>query len=47
MKKKISSQDSLYQSAAIPIPRFPPADLNSVNFIGRLVREVLRVTDPR
>lgn len=36
---------SVYQSKAIPIPRFPPRD-GSVNFIGRLAREILRITDP-
>ena len=37
---------SIYQSTTIPIPRFVPVD-ESVNFIGRLGREVLRITDPR
>ena len=37
---------SVFQSKAIPIPRFPPVD-ESVNFVGRLAREILRVTDPR
>ena len=37
---------SIYQSTAIPIPRFPPVD-NSVNFVGRLAREIIRITDPR
>ncbi|ESO94074.1 hypothetical protein LOTGIDRAFT_176734, partial [Lottia gigantea] len=37
---------SVYQSTAIPIPRFPPVD-ESVNFIGRLAREILRITDSR
>ena len=34
------------QSKAIPIPKFPPVD-ESVNFVGRLARELLRITDPR
>ena len=37
---------SIYQSKSIPIPRFAPVDA-SVNFIGRLAREILRITDPR
>ncbi|KAG0724668.1 WASH complex subunit 5 [Chionoecetes opilio] len=40
VKKKISDHESIYQSVAIPIPKFPPADTQSVNFIGRLVREI-------
>jgi len=34
---------SVYQSKSIPIPRFRPVD-QSVNFVGRLAREVLRLT---
>ena len=37
---------SLYQSQTIPIPRFVPVD-SSVNFIGRLAQEILRITDTR
>ena len=37
---------SIHQSQTIPIPRFPPVDA-SVNFIGRLAREILRITDTR
>ncbi len=37
---------SIYQSTTIPIPIFPPVD-ESVNFIGRLAREILRITDPK
>lgn len=47
VKKKISDHESIYQSVAIPIPKFPPSDPHSVNFIGRLVREILRITDPK
>ena len=39
--------ESVYQSRIIPIPQFPPADPYSVNFIGRLANEILRMTDPR
>lgn len=37
---------SIHQSQTIPIPSFPPVD-SSVNFIGRLAREILRITDTR
>ncbi|XP_076032316.1 WASH complex subunit strump [Oratosquilla oratoria] len=47
LRKKVPDHDSLYQSVAIPIPRFAPTDNQSVNFIGRLAREILRVTDPK
>ena len=42
---QIYDWQSVYQSKDIPIPRFPPVD-GSVNFIGRLAREVLRQTAP-
>lgn len=37
---------STYQDQNIRIPTFPPTD-SSVNFIGRLAQEILRVTDYR
>lgn len=43
----------MYQSKTIPIPVYQPisngnlASENSVNFIGRLAREILRLTDPK
>jgi WASH complex subunit strumpellin len=43
----------MYQSKTIPIPIYPPIvnsnqpNENSVNFIGRLAREILRLTDPK
>lgn len=45
-KKKV--QFSQFQSDSIPIPQFPQLtnDL-SLTFIGRLAREMLRITDPR
>lgn len=43
---QVQDWESVYQSTAIPIPRFKPVD-ESVNFIGRLAREVIRITDPR
>lgn len=46
LRTKILDWQSVYQSTAIPIPRFSPVD-ESVNFIGRLAREIIRITDPR
>ena len=52
-KKKIFEYESIYQSKNIPIPVYAPlANPNgvgemSVNFIGRLAREILRMTDAR
>eukprot|EP01028_Stygiella_incarcerata_P009464 TRINITY_DN449_c0_g1_i1.p1 TRINITY_DN449_c0_g1~~TRINITY_DN449_c0_g1_i1.p1 ORF type:complete len:1158 (-),score=300.28 TRINITY_DN449_c0_g1_i1:279-3752(-) len=37
---------SEYQSDVIPIPRFPRRDAESHNCMGRLVREILRQTNP-
>lgn len=45
LRQKVHDWQSVYQSKDIPIPRFPPVD-GSVNFIGRLAREVLRQTAP-
>ncbi|KAB7495837.1 WASH complex subunit strumpellin [Armadillidium nasatum] len=47
LKKKISDHESAYQSVAIPIPKFPSVDNQSVNFIGRLLTEILRITSPK
>lgn len=53
LKKKIFEWESMYQSKTIPIPIYPPIvnsnqpNENSVNFIGRLAREILRLTDPK
>ncbi|XP_065308366.1 WASH complex subunit 5 [Dermacentor albipictus] len=47
LRQKVQDWQSVYQSRTIPIPTFPPLDQASVNFIGRLAREVLRVTDPK
>jgi len=45
LKKKIYDWQSQYQSTAIPIPHFPSQDDQSVNFIGRLARELLLQTN--
>lgn len=57
LKKKVYDWQSTYQSDAIPIPQFPPLQERptsgangkevSVNFMGRLARELLCQTDPR
>uniref|UniRef100_A0A8C5TR57 WASH complex subunit 5 n=1 Tax=Malurus cyaneus samueli TaxID=2593467 RepID=A0A8C5TR57_9PASS len=45
-RAKIQDWQSIYQSTHIPIPKFTPVD-ESVTFIGRLCREILRITDPK
>ncbi|XP_048363466.1 WASH complex subunit 5 isoform X2 [Sphaerodactylus townsendi] len=45
-KAKIQDWQSMYQSTHIPIPKFAPVD-ESITFIGRLCREILRITDPK
>ncbi|GAB0089631.1 WASH complex subunit homolog 5 [Sergentomyia squamirostris] len=45
LRSKIQDWQSIYQNPTIPIPVMPPTDSNSVNFIGRLGREILRQTD--
>uniref|UniRef100_A0A673CTW5 WASH complex subunit 5 n=1 Tax=Sphaeramia orbicularis TaxID=375764 RepID=A0A673CTW5_9TELE len=46
LRTKIQDWQSVYQSTHIPIPKFPSVD-ESATFIGRLCREILRITDPR
>uniref|UniRef100_A0A7M4ERF4 WASH complex subunit 5 n=1 Tax=Crocodylus porosus TaxID=8502 RepID=A0A7M4ERF4_CROPO len=45
-RAKIQDWQSMYQSTHIPIPKFTPVD-ESVTFIGRLCREILKITDPK
>lgn len=47
LRQKVQDWQSVYQSQTIRIPRYPPVDQASVNFIGRLAREILRITDPK
>jgi WASH complex subunit strumpellin len=47
LKKKILDWQSDYQSDAIPIPKFPPTDESSVNFVGRVTRALLLHSDVR
>eukprot|EP01103_Thecamoeba_quadrilineata_P007563 TRINITY_DN17421_c0_g1_i1.p1 TRINITY_DN17421_c0_g1~~TRINITY_DN17421_c0_g1_i1.p1 ORF type:complete len:1167 (+),score=245.82 TRINITY_DN17421_c0_g1_i1:17-3517(+) len=44
LKKKGSPLVSVFQSKEIPIPSFPPID-SSVNFMGRLAKELINQTD--
>lgn len=47
LRNKVQDWQSVYQSQTIPIPKFPSVDANSINFIGRLAREICRITDPK
>jgi len=47
LRNKVQDWQSIHQSKTIPIPKFPPTDSASVNFIGRLARELIRITDPK
>lgn len=47
LRSKVQDWQSSYQNPTIPIPIYMPIDSMSVNFIGRLAREILRQTDPR
>ena len=46
LRTKVLDWQSYYQSTAVPIPNFAPVD-NSVNFVGRLAREIQRISDPK
>uniref|UniRef100_A0AAR2J0S3 WASH complex subunit 5 n=1 Tax=Pygocentrus nattereri TaxID=42514 RepID=A0AAR2J0S3_PYGNA len=46
LRTKIQDWQSIHQSTHIPIPKYPPVD-ESATFIGRLCREILRITDPK
>lgn len=47
LRSRIHDWQSIYQNKNIPIPVHPATDTNSVNFIGRLAREICRITDPK
>lgn len=47
LRNKVHTWESTYQSRHVPIPIYPPTDNNSENFIGRLAREIIRLTDSR
>jgi WASH complex subunit strumpellin len=46
-RHQVQDWQSAHQSRTVPIPRLPPTDANSVTFVGRLTRELIKVTDPR
>ncbi|XP_030745333.1 WASH complex subunit 5 [Sitophilus oryzae] len=46
LRNKTHFWQSAFQSRYVPIPSFPSTD-ESVNFIGRLSREIIKLTDPR
>ena len=47
LRQKVDVNQSIYQSRNIPIPMLAPLDNLSVSFMGRLARELLRISDPR
>ncbi|KAJ4457254.1 putative WASH complex subunit 5 [Paratrimastix pyriformis] len=49
LKIKVSDDQSEYQSTAVPIPSYPPQDERDIsrNFVGRLTRELLELSQPR
>ncbi|KAJ5073715.1 wash complex subunit strumpellin [Anaeramoeba ignava] len=46
LKKKVYDEQSMFQSKSVPIPKFKKVDSASINFMGRLARELIRKTDP-
>ena len=46
-RRYVADWQSRFQSPAVPIPRPAPLDGRSVTFVGRLAREIVRITDPR
>lgn len=47
LRKKVQDWQSEYQSSNIPLPVYAPTDNISLNFIGRLATEILRLTNPK
>lgn len=47
LKTRVLEFESRFQSTAIPIPAFSPRDDKSVDFIGRLGREIMNLSDSR
>lgn len=47
LRNKVHDWESAYQSRHVHIPKYPPTDAISENFIGRLAREIIKLTDPR
>ena len=46
LRRKIDDWHSDFQSTDIPIPKYSRVDTDSVTFMGRLVHDLIRVTDP-
>lgn len=47
VKKKVQDWESVYQNSTIPVPQFTSKEESSVNFMGRLVRKLLKLSDHR
>ncbi|XP_063699723.1 WASH complex subunit 5 [Culicoides brevitarsis] len=47
LNHKVSEWNSKYQSHTIPIPTYPGEADGAATFIGRLAKELLRITDPK
>ncbi|KAF5272730.1 hypothetical protein FQA39_LY07757 [Lamprigera yunnana] len=47
LRNKVHTWESAYQNRHVPIPHYAPTDVDSINFVGRLARELIRLTDPR
>ncbi|KAL1518312.1 hypothetical protein ABEB36_001954 [Hypothenemus hampei] len=47
LRNKIHPWQSVYQSRYVPIPIYSNPDGSGENFIGRLAKEIVRLTDPR
>lgn len=47
LRNKVHDWESAFQSRYVPIPHYAPTDSISENFVGRLAREILRITDPK
>ncbi|EEZ99542.1 WASH complex subunit strumpellin homolog-like Protein [Tribolium castaneum] len=47
LRNKIHTWESAFQSRYVPIPLYPSTDSFSENFIGRLAREIIKLTDPK
>uniref|UniRef100_A0A1B6MUI7 WASH complex subunit strumpellin n=2 Tax=Graphocephala atropunctata TaxID=36148 RepID=A0A1B6MUI7_9HEMI len=47
LRVKVLPWQSVHQNKAIPVPQFSPTDTQSITFVGRLARELIRITDPK
>lgn len=47
LREKVFPWESQYWNKNIPIPQFASTDGESVTFMGRLAREILRITNPK